>query len=113
MKTAHERIEAERLAKQATPPKGPAPDEPELSVAGTEKRSGDSPERVIPHVTNASIRILGRAPAAEMTKRECFAAIMMAGLAFNGHVRRDENRASAAVDMADALIVALDASRLD
>lgn len=112
MTTPHQRLEAERLQKQILA-KGPAPDEPELSVAGTEKRSGDSPERVIPHITNAAIRILGKAPAAELTKRELFAAIMMAGLAFNGQVRRDTGRAAVAVTMADALIAELDSTRLD
>jgi hypothetical protein len=100
------------LAKTPGAP-GKTPDEAALSVAGTPKRSADSPERVIPQVTNAAIRMLGKAPATELTKRELYAAIMMAGLAFNGHVRRDTERASVAVDMADALIAALDQSRLD
>ena len=112
MTTPHQRLEAERLAKQAAL-KPVHKDEPELSAAGTPKRSGDSPERVIPHVTNAAIRILGKAPAADLTKRELFAAIMMAGLAFNGQVRRDTGRAQVAVEMADALIVELDQTRLD
>ena len=45
-----------------------------------------------------------------MTVRESFAATIMAGLALSGQVRRDEGRAAIAVEMADALIAALDAS---
>jgi hypothetical protein len=110
MTSAQERLEAERLAKQGKPP---AVDEPALSVAGTAKRSGDSPERALPQITNAAIRILGKAPAADLTKRELFAAILMAGIALNGQLRRDTGRARAAVEMADALIAELDQSRLD
>ncbi len=80
-------------------------------MTDTPKLSGDSPEAHVPvEFSGASIRALGSRPASSMTVRESFAATIMAGLALSGQVRRDEGRAAIAVEMADALIAALDAS---
>jgi len=80
-------------------------------MTDTPKLSGDSPETHRPQtMVGASIRALGCRPASTMTVRESFAATIMAGLALSGQVRRDEGRAQAAVELADALIAALDES---
>ena len=80
-------------------------------MTDTPKLSGDSPETHRPQMAvGASIRALGARPASSMSVRESFAATIMAGLALSGQVRRDEGRAAMAVEMADALIAALDAS---
>ena len=81
------------------------------TVTDTPKLSEDSPETHRPQtMVGASIRALGARSASTMTVRESFAATIMAGLALSGQVRRDEGRAQAAVELADALIAALDAS---
>ncbi len=82
-------------------------------MTDTPKLTPDSPETLRPPDSwvNAGVRAFGARPASSMTIRESFAATIMAGLAMSGQVRRDEGRAQAAVQLADALIVALEAAQ--
>lgn len=102
--------EAARLADQArlnTPTRRPK--EPTLSPSDTRMLSGVSPEVRAPNITSAAIRVLGNAPATDLTKRELFAAVILTGL-----IMASQGTAEAeAIRRADLLIAALDASRLD